>query len=164
MSLITKAIAQEVALRLTAKKLNEVEALRLNLRNVFTEMYLATIPEEILKLFKAHPSYFEARSSFQLQGNGCNYEYLSTNKNLPFSKRLFMPTAEQAGILLPLCNSLDAKNKELKELRNEIEITLNSLRSYKRIRELFPEAAPFLPEKITTALAVNISDLQSRLE
>jgi len=164
MSLITKAIAQEVAVKLTAKKLKEVEALRFNLRNVFTEMYLASVPEEILKLFRVHPSYFEAHSEFQLQGNGCNYEYLATTSNLPFSKSVFTPTTEQAGVLLPLRNSLDAKTKELRKLRNEIEITLNSLRSYKRIKELFPEAAPFLPEKITTALAVNISDLQSRLK
>jgi hypothetical protein len=141
-----------------------VKKLQKDLSNAFTEMYLTTVPTEILKMFEKHPSFFEQRCEFQLQGNGCNYPYVRANRALPFSKRVYTPTEEQAVKLLACINKIDSKKKELNKLINDIAITLVALRTYKKIKEVFPEAALFLPEKTTTALALNISDLQGRLK
>lgn len=164
MSLINKSIAHEVAVKLTAKKLEAIETLEKDLETTFTEIYKSSVPEKVLEVFELHPEYFDKRRDFQLTDKGCNYEYVHTVKDMPAKTRIFNPTEGQAKVLLKAYGIIQTKKKERNKLIQDVEVILNSLRSYKKIIELFPEAAPFLPEKITTALAVNISDIQKCLK
>lgn len=164
MSIITKTMAAEVAKKLTEKKAEDLQKTAAKISELFEEMYKETLNPEVLNLFEKHPSYFKSRTDFQLKGEGLNYEYVSLSKGLPYSSNIFTPTKTQAAGLRKALDSKERKRKTLHDLKNEIEITLWSLRSYKKIGEFLPEAIPFLPEKITTALALNVSDLRQRLK
>jgi len=164
MSIITKSMAAEVAKKLTEKKAENLTAAKKELQKVFTEMYEQGANSEILKLYTKYPSYFNSRTEFQVSGNGMSYEWFETTKALPCYNAQFKPDENQAAELIRLKGVKEAREVELRKLRYELETVLWSLRSYKKIAEFLPEAAPFLPEKITTALAVNVSDLRQRLK
>jgi len=164
MSIITKVIASEVAIKLTAKKQEEINLLRTELREEFESIYLKTIPSEVLKCYEKFPNYFEARNEVSVSGNGFNYQRLFFTKKLPTSSSHYLPNSVDCESLLKKENAIQDKSKEISKLRTDIEVALFSLRSYKRIIEQFPEAEPFLPEKISNALAINISDIQSKLK
>lgn len=164
MSIITKVIASEVAIKLTAKKQKEINLLRTELREEFESIYLKTIPTEVLKCFEKFPNYFESRNEISVSGNGLNWQRLFFTRKLPVNSGTYLPNKVDAESLLKKENNIQDRNKEILKLRTEIEIALFSLRSYKRIIEQFPEAQPFLPEKISNALAINISDIQSKLK
>lgn len=164
MSIITKTQAQEIAVKLTTNQQKEYDKARKETQTFFTEKYLATIPEEVKNLFEKYPSYFVSRKEFQLQGNGFNWQYVNALKEVPYSNRTYSPEPKEAEKLLKLLNIEDEKRIELIKLRSEIEIALNSLRTFKRINESFPEASKYLQIKTSTALAVNLSEIREKLK
>lgn len=164
MSIITKTQAQEIAVKLTVNQQKEYDKARKETQTFFTEKYLATVPDEVKNLFEKYPSYFDSSKEFQLQGNGFNWQYVQTLKEVPYSKRTYSPDPKEAEKLLKLLNTEDCKRAELKKLRSEIEIALNSLRTFKRINESFPEASQYLTIKTSTALAVNLSEIREKLK
>lgn len=166
MSNITKTQAQEIAVKLTETHKKDYDKACKETQSFFTEKYLATIPEEIKTLFEKHPSYFTSRKEFQLQGNGFSWQYIETLKEVPFSKRTHSPEPKEAEKLLKLLNTEDEKRNELRKLRTEIELALNSLRTFKRINESFPEANKYLIIKTKTSIAVtlNLSEIREKLK
>lgn len=164
MSIITKTQAGEIAVKLTANQQKEYDKARKETQTFFTEKYLATVPEEVKTLFEKYPSYFDSRKEFQLQGNGFNWQYVNTLKEVPCSKITYSPEPKEAEKLLKLLNIEDVKRNELKKLRSEIEVALNSLRTFKRINESFPEASKYLSIKTSTALVVNLSEIREKLK
>lgn len=164
MSRITKQIAENVAIKLTEKQAKEIKDLQSELKDKFTEIYLKTIPKEVLDLFKKHPDFMETRSSMQLQGNGFNYQYIGLNASYPCKNHVFTPSPQDAKILLSQINDVYNKKSELSKLKLEIETLVFGLRTYAKVKSEFPEAAPFLPKATSTALMVNISDLRKKLK
>lgn len=114
--------------------------------------------------FKKYPKYFETRRSIQLSGNGWNWRSLSLGEQIPYTGCCFNPDEKDGDFLLKLKNSYDQKHKDLELLISEIETSLISLRTYKRVEENFPEAFAFLPKKITTSLSININDIRKKIK
>lgn len=164
MSRITKLIAENVAVKLTEKQALEIKELKTELSNKFTEIYLKTVPKEILDLHKKYPDFIETRSSFQMSGNGFQYQSLSLNSSFPAKNHCFSPNEVDAKMLLKLLNEIDKKKSELSKLKTEVEALVFGLRTYAKVNSEFPEATPFLPKTITSALMVNISDLRKKLK
>lgn len=161
---ITKTIAVEVSEKLIQKQGLELKQLKENLKVKLEEIILNTIPKEIKDFYKKHPSYVETRQSFQLSGNGFEYQYLNTKNHIPAFKTSFQPNEVDALLIKNLLNEIKDKEKEYKKLFSEIEIALFGLRTYKRVEENFPEAFLLLPNKITTSLAINISELRNKIK
>lgn len=164
MSTITKAIANEVAIKLTEKKQKEIKKLNSELNAIFYDMVVSKIPKEVLDAYKNHKEYFNRRSDMQMIGQGWNWRYISFGCELPYNKTVFEPNSKQSDILVKLKNTIEEKTDARNKLISEIEVALFSLRTYKRVEESFPEATPFLPEKITNVLAVNISDIRQKIK
>jgi len=161
---ITKQIASEVAVLLLQEKQKEINSLKKNLDSEFTEIVLKTIPIDVLDFNDKFPDYLDLRSSFQCMGNGFNYKWLNTSKSLPCKNSNFLPNPSEAKKLLSIIGKIGDKKKVYNELLKEIEVTLFSLRTYKRVEESFPEAFILLPNKTTTAVALNISDLRQKIK
>jgi len=161
---VTKAIATEVAEKLIQKQGLELKELKQDLKQKFEDIVLNTIPKDIKDFYKKHPRYTNTRQSFQLSGNGFEYKYLNTKNEVPAVTNSFQPNEADALVLHGLLNEIDKKEKEYKKLFSEIEVALFGLRTYKRVEENFPEAFLLLPNKITTSLAVNISDLRQKIK
>ncbi len=165
MSIITKAIASEVAVKLTAKKQDEIKKLDLKLKEQFEAVYLKSLPKDVVSAFENAPNYFNTSNSVQVSGNGFNWQSLGFTKKMPVLRNCsYQLSDKEATLFLKKYNEIEYKKSKCRDLIYEIENALVSLRSYKKISETFPEAIPFLPEKITTALAVNISDIQDKLK
>lgn len=164
MSIITKTQAREIAVKLTEYQQKELEGVTTEANKYFTEVYLSTLPECLKEAFEKYPLFFRGRSSFQLCGNGFNWQSVSTSKSVPYINNTFSPSKEEAAKLLLLINKVEAKRSELKRLIIEIEVALNSLKTFKRISESFPEASNYLSYKVNTALAVNLSEIREKLK
>lgn len=164
MSRITKQIAQEVAEKLTEKQVLEINKMESDIKDQFTEIYLKTVPKEILDLFEKHPKYFETRSNFQIHGNGFQFERLCINNKYPSKQYLFSMNEKDSEKMMILFNKLSDKKKELSKFKIEIEALIFGLRTYAKVNSEFPEASPFLPKTISNSLMVNISDLREKLK
>jgi hypothetical protein len=164
MSNITKQISSDIAEALSKFKKEEYNKARLRTQIVFTEMVLQELPPTVKDTFAKFPGYFAARKSRQLHGNGCSYQYIDTTTVLPCSNSTFSPTPEQAKVLLSHLAKEQTAKKAWEDLHREIENTLSSLKTYKRISDYFPEAIPYLPEKTSTALSLNIDSLRQKLK
>jgi hypothetical protein len=164
MSRITKEIAREVAEKLTAKKLKEIQNLDLKQKTILHEFITEKIPKDVMSVYLVRPNYFKTYSSFSVCGNGFDYKHLSTLNYLPFFGGSFEPSQEQAKKLNEVLNEKDNLKVKYFKLVKEIETLLYSLRTYSKVNLEFPEATPFLPENICNKLMVNISDIRSELK
>ncbi len=161
---ITKEIAKEVAKKLTEKKQKALDLEKTKLSELAYGIALARIPADIMKCFKKHKNYFSTSSYLQLTGNGFNHEHVDFNEYLPSADRIMTPNDSDAKKLRTLMDSIQDKTKELKSLRNEIEIALCNLRTYNGVEKEFKEAFKLLPKRsISTALTVNLSSIRERL-
>lgn len=164
MSRITKQISENLAVKLTEKQALKIKNLKANLEDIFTEMYLKTIPIEVIDFHSKFPKYTETRQNIQCTGNGFQWQYLNFNKSIPSISNAFAPNEKDARILLKLLNEIEDKNSELSKLKREIEVLVFGLRTYAKVNSEFPEAAPFLPNSVPSDLMVNISDLRKKLK
>lgn len=164
MSRITKQIAENVAVKLTEKQSLKIKELQANLKDKFTEIYLKTIPKEVIDFHAKYPNFTETRQSVQCTGNGFQWQSLGFNGHVPSISNTFSPNEKDAKLLLKLLNEIDDKKSELSKLKHEIEVLVFGLRTYAKVNSEFPEATPFLPNSVSSALMVNISDLRKKLK
>jgi hypothetical protein len=165
---ITKDVAESTAEKMTAKKSLEL----LEMRNLFSEkirnLILKQVPKEIIEAFEKHPNYINSIGYVYLYGVGFNGESVKFKK-LPYTgnNRFEIKSEMGANELLKQFNKIEVLEKEVKDLKLEIETALYStLRIYKRIEESFPEALEFLPpiNNNKTALVVNLSSLREKIK
>jgi len=161
---ITKVIATNAAEKLTEKQKAEIKTLKNELSVVFEEIYLKSIPKNIIDAHKKNPNYFRQRQDFQLSGNGFKYEYVNCMNNVPYISNCFLPDEASAFVIRGMLDKIEDKLKAYQKLFKEIEIALFQLRTYKRVEENFPEAFLLLPNQTTTAISLNISDLRQKLK
>lgn len=161
---ISKELSERIADKLTAEKKIAIDLKNKTLNETFAKYYESTLPKDVVEFFAKHPNYCNSRSSMQLVGNGFNWNYFGFGKELPATKSTFSPDEKTAKVLLDLENEINDLKKERRDLRNEISNALYSLRTFNRIRIEFPEAAEFLPANGTTALAINLADIRSKLK
>lgn len=163
---ITKQIASEVAKQLLAEKRKENDKNWIELSKKVYESVLKTVPKEIIELHEKHPSFVRTSRSIKLIGNGFNHEYVNTSKEFPcehYSKN-YVPTAKEGVEWIKLLNDYNDGKESIKKLNSEIELALYNLRTYKAVQENFPEAYELLPEKTSTALSINISDIRQKIK
>jgi hypothetical protein len=167
MTRITKEIATQVAVQLTSKKRELVKELDVKFRAELKRMYVEDTPTEVKELAEKFPNYFDFRNRISFCGtNGFGYEHFSIEGRVignSGSANYTEISPENAKKLKKLDNEIQDKKKELKDLTRELEILLYSLRTYAKVTEQFPEAVPFLPYRITSALAINIEDVRKKL-
>lgn len=165
MSRITKEIAKEVAEKLTATKHDEWRKTKDSFINKLTEFYNDRIPLDVVLFGEKYPKYIRKSKSIRLYGNGFEYQYENLKEEVIelSGNKMFEPTKEQADILIKIQYEYGRLRSEYYDLKSEIETMLYSLRTYNRVLEQFSEAYPFLPNKITTALTVNIEDIRKKL-
>lgn len=165
MSVVTKEIAKEIAKILTAKKADKVEKMEKSFSNKVLAAYNKSLPQSIRAAFKSHPQYFRGGSYINLSGNGWSHRQVSLGDRVvhPKDGAYWSPQAEVNQMLTKLDYEIQDAKKEIATLVTEIESALLSLRTYKRIEEKFPEAFKVIPEKVSTALIVNLDEVRAKL-
>ena len=167
MSRITKQDANNIAKKLAEKKKQVADNLLLEYSQFVTDAYLKTVPKEVLAVYEKHGSYIKRTSAISFSGHGFRWEHVSVpNKQLvPASdgNANLDLNATLATQISKLKNKYDKAAKEYKDLVAEIENALISLVTYARIEKELPEAAAYLPNKQTMALAINFSDIRKKI-
>lgn len=167
---ITKQLAENIARQLLSKKVKEIEEIEQKMSRITTEYYESTIPIPVLNLAKKHKGWVRMTDVVKLNNGFFRYYGIKLTKTLPKLDTY----SEVISDLDPKFNkeiqALYNKKKELTErgieLKNETISTLIALGTYKRVAEVFPEAARLLPDegKVTSkALTVNVELLRKRI-
>lgn len=160
---ITKENAKVVSAQLTEKIKENVK----NKRDLFEVALIgvihSTIPKDVLDFGATHPSYIRKVSNVTVEGNGFNYINFTFKTPIIKSNNGFSPSAKQAEILSKLRDDWDNSDKEYRKLREEIQNSLITLRTYNRIKQAFPEAYALLPNEGVTAISVCVDDIRGKL-
>lgn len=162
MSRITIYNAEQIATKLTEKNEKSIKDVRDKMKELIIDYCVKSTPESIKLAFKSNPKYFDNVTANIHYGHswfGCfdttcpNEDYnVSINDDVIGNK------------LIKLKNKQDKLKSEKSKLWNEIKNALLSLRTYKKISEQLPEAAPFLETKENTSVMLNLSELRNKLK
>lgn len=163
MSIITKQIAYDVALLLCVKKEKEVKKSSNILKDFFTDFYEKQLPKSVLEGFKINPDYYKKADYISVVGTGLNWNSIDFNKKLPIKENNVAIDEKTAAKLVVMMNKKSEDLKGYNALMTEIQNALLNLRTYKKIEENFPEAFKLLPEKISTKLSINLSEIRSKI-
>ncbi len=170
MSRITKQIAENTAKAMTAEKAKEAEALKLEFREIVRAVALKRVPEAVQALYRENEfkPYLITREYFALNGHGFSYRGAYTDQEIPWSGKsnALELSREEGKILWELEKNYKKAEDRVLELRDEIEVALyDTLRTYKKVQEHFPEAFEYLPKlSSSTALSINLDTLRQKIK
>lgn len=162
---ISKSIAEKAAKKMTAKHYEKAKSLKDVLGKKVSELYLNTVPSEIIKMWKNYPSYFMKNSGMYVRGTGLNHELVQLDVSVP-SKQSHTPTFviesdEDAKIVAKMVAEYKQAKKQAEEKECEIEQVLIALGSTKNVLEQFPEAIEYIDNAPQVRnLPVNLRELR----
>jgi flagellar motor component MotA len=146
-----------------------VVKMELELKKICVEEHMKFVPKEVLKLFRDDKlRQFVNKNSYIRLTNEFNCKHVYINEiekhGVPsIEDKYYLEIEDEKTFkkLMLLTNGIDDKYSQMSKLKQDIENTLRSLKSYKNIQAHFPEAAYYLPKQGgCTAIAVNMEDLR----
>jgi hypothetical protein len=172
MSRITKQIAENTAKAMTEVKAKEAAALKLKFQQAVANIAWDRVPQQIQNIYAStidhHKNYIVTRREFQLIGYGFDYKWVYIPESIPFKdcENVLKLSKEEGELLWDLEKSYKKAEKVVNELKLEIQVTLcDTLRTYKKVQEHFPEAFEYLPKLSTsTALSINLDALRQKIK
>lgn len=168
MSRISQTVAQQIAVKLVAKKRILQSESQKEYREYFTEIAEKKVPKDVMEFFKKHSEYVKTTSNIRADGKGMSKLEVSLTRAIPSVS----PNCYYDHIDL---NETEAtKGKKLydawvklkdtnNDLQSEIEATLISLRTYSNIEKELPEATQYLPQVGLTVI-VDTATLRKKLK
>lgn len=170
MSRITKAIAEEIAGKLLAKKREKNEKRYKEIQDIITAIQEAKVPLEVMKLFNDSKTkgYIECHDQVFINGPGLNYDRISLTRKVPEATGTYHPNIildEATSLLVSKKLETYRKHVELNyDLEKKLTATLMALRTYNKVKSMFPEAAKYLPPVQSTCTEIQcISELVKEL-
>jgi len=169
MASITKDLINQIVNKLMIPHDEAKVKMELELKKICVEEHMKFIPKEVLKLFRDDKlRQFVKRDNYIRLTSEFNYRNVYINEiekyGVPsIEDKYYLEISDEKTHkkLMTLKNSIDDKYSQMSKLRQDIENTLRSLRTYKNIQTHFPEAAYYLPKDGgCTAIAVNMEDLR----
>jgi hypothetical protein len=170
MSKITKSLAKEIAEIICRKAFTEkVKGIEKEIKDYCSKLAEQTIESDIVKFFSKYPDYVRTRSYFNFVSGGLEPFGVYTNY-IPSKESSCYRTIEVSRDEYEQIRSKHENKRQLNSdhdlLFTQIESTLVSLGTFKRVEEQFPEAAIYLPkasENQTTVIALPIQDIRGLL-
>lgn len=172
MKRITKEIARDVAKRMVTDTIGkELTKVKTEASLICASAITEVTPKEVLVVFHNHKSYVNTCRRLTPCFNGerlreFEVNDLPTNQNSSWNRIIDCDEAN-----FTILKKLDQELSKLELLRNDtlhqIEATLLSLCTPKKIKEHFPEAYDYLPldkEEISSTICLPISNLQTILK
>lgn len=163
---ITKAVAEYAAEQLVQKKRAKIEKLEKEFSETVRNMYMATVPDEVKKLFDDRTSWIDNSNYVTLDGHGFSYQQIQVDPSIPCkrnnSRRLEMSTND-GSYLQKRWNKIQVLREKTDQLELQIREALYGLKNAKAVEREFPEALQYLPAHHTTAIAVNVAPLRQLL-
>lgn len=83
MSKISQEAARNISRKIVQKIQDQITATEKQIQEYIRPLYEATIPVEIMKMYKKHPKYMRGCSSVYISGPGLERTYTSIGEPLP---------------------------------------------------------------------------------
>lgn len=170
MSRITKQIAEDVSRAMTAAERSNEEQLKANFQTLVLNAAFNRVPKAVKALYEHSDirPYISTVQNLRLSGTGFNMKYMYTDEPIPgiHDKTLVVQlTDDEADELFKMENAYKEAEKKTKQLQLEIQVALyETLRTYKKVEEFFPEAYQHLPKLFgVTALSINLDALRQKI-
>jgi hypothetical protein len=167
---ITKSIASDVARQICNATIGiKKEALEIEIKSLGLSLVLAQINDDLKKAFKKHNEYFQKTSSINFMCGSLSSIHVYLPESIPSTSnysRNFVIEREEYEKMLYLETRLKSLKDERETMYSQIESTLCSLGTSKKVEEQFPEAAAFLPTESTaiTSISVPIHDIRDMMK
>jgi hypothetical protein len=166
---ISKSIAEKASRKMTVKHYEKVNSLRNLLGKEVSELYLKTIPSEVVKMFYNHPSYFKTTGALYVRGTGLNHELVSLDISVPskvsHATTFVIESDEDSKVVARMADEYKQAKKDADNKMCEIEQILIALGSTKNVLEQFPEAIDFIDNAPQVRnLPVNLKELRKEFQ
>jgi|ERR1035437_3393725 hypothetical protein len=168
---ITKSEAIKIAELMVNYTINKkISSLKEEMSILMTPVVIEKIPTEVMKCFESFPNHFKTNSSVKAVFNGGGSEHVILSNSYPCTGGwgdCYETPKDIYDKLVRLSNKRSKLKEESYKLKNDIQSTLISLATYKKIKDQFPEAFAYIPaewlsESFTT-LALPIEELIKEL-
>lgn len=166
---ITRTISEQVAEKMVAPIVAKMKSLTEERQALADEAIQSTIPKDVKECFEKHRSLFQKSSTATLCSG--RYEIKIEKASYFPASTSWYPRVEVGSQISERIDKLKLKIDKLDDERektyNSIVSTLLSLRTFKRVKENFPDAYKFMAEyeeEGKTALALPIDDILSTIK
>jgi len=167
---ITKSIATYVATQICNATIGiKTAALKADTQSLGLSLVLAQINDDLKKAFKKHKEYFQSTSNINFMCGSLKSIHIYLPENIPsisgYSRNFTIERADYETLL-----EFETAAKTLADERDimysQIESTLYSLGTSKKVEEQFPEAVMYLPAEATgiTSISVPIQDIRGMMK
>lgn len=164
MSKISNELAKQIAIKLTEKSRIVADKFHVEYRELVTELYEEQTPQEVKAALKKFPDWIYTSGSVKLNGNGFNFEWVSTTRNIVSNgNNLLNLTSKIADKITAAKRKWEKAKKQYECLKDETKQALLALKTTNNIRKEIPIAAPMLPPPMSNALVCNFDSLKRRL-
>lgn len=158
--------AVEVSKKIDKKR---IEILK-ELQKEVTEIYKASIPAEIMKLWAKYPDWMDDAVEVRLEGYGFNSYGVTMTARFPtnqsnYYNRKINLTKEQGTKLWKMDVKMQELEKKYNDTVKEIEAAILSLGTDARVKEQLPEVYPYLPGRpVNTQVAVQLQPVREKVQ
>lgn len=164
---MTQTLASEIAEEMTKPLRRREEDLRLKRSIIIEEYLLSDLKEEVLQFAEKYPEYCNLKSYVHYNGGGsCDWEGIDLRRNIPFPKS--NSSIQLEGEIATKLGKLQRKEREFRskrtKLKDNIYATLMELRTFKRVKDHFQEAAEFLPIVKESKIAIPLKSIREELK
>ena len=146
MARISQDAAYDAARKIAEPLQVKAKALKKQLEEFVIAEYLKEVPKEVLKLWETHKSYIKKNSYFYVNGSGINHDYISFSEDVPGNLSSITLDSKAAAKYVKLKDAAEDANKKYNDTVKEINNTLLTLGTHKKIGEVMPNALRFLPK------------------
>lgn len=165
MAKITMSLAAVIASKMAAAVYGDtIDKAKKELKDQVSEYVFAHIPDEIIEAYKKHPSYFTRRDYVSLVSGTVQLWNYKCEIFPSWDSNIVSISNQQMERVNLMNKNLTKICQENDSFKYRVEQTLLSLGTYKRIKEMFPEAYDYIPTEKkaenTTAIALPIQELQ----
>lgn len=162
---ITKEKAAQIALKLCEKKKDDLVEAESKLSFFVYDIAKRKTPKDVAIAFEKHKDYIRHGKFVYVSGQGIStWTSANLSESIPLkSGGTIEFTQQEAEKFLELSNKALKAKSNYKELVEKVENALLSCRTYSKVKELFPEALPYLPP-VYDPPALNFSEVRKALK
>lgn len=137
-------------------------ALESLLNKEISKLIITNAPLDVIKFWKEYPDYVRKTSNFYFKVDLNNKHW--TDIDAPYygltdhSANEMIKSSKDYEFICNLYHDMRKAQKKYNEMFHKIECALNSLRTYNRIKENFPEAYAVLIEKVDKETLIENSE------
>lgn len=149
MAKISKDAARKAAEQIAAPLKQKADTANNNLKSFLIKIYLDTLPKQVVDTSEKYYNYVQRSWSVRVYGIGINGDWIGLGEGVPAehgNTPILKLDEKEAKEYLKLDDIRATAQEKYKQTLQEVENTILTLGTHKKIAEVIPNALRFLPE------------------